>query len=1713
MPQDWRREAIPLGEAPPLWRSQAVSVDPVADAAEDAVAAASTERPDGTRKGPGFLGTLNRPDGGVSTELSIGVGLNGEETLIPMLVPTLTQQERQFLLGFDGDTKDIPKSIIDKAVKHARGRIAQGQSPFMEDRAGLFRRAGVRFMTDLASLPIEKLENFRMGLLALTPGELRETPTRRLAEQAFMLRPNRKQVLEQMVSDPRQIRPLESDLVLAARQSESVTQGFREEARRNLGLLTPPEGALEKVAEATGGLGAIVARLALITRAGRFPLSKLPKWLRPAVTFEIESQAGGGEPGHGAFLGLGMGGIGALPVRGGIKVGAQSAFLGSVIAQQGGDEVDILIGLALPPTLAIPHATRAFVTRSVRKAKTIKDLTDALENARKVREEAERKQGIVREPTEAEVREGYLRYDEKLTQVERNQRLTDIVEFRKFIQRGSSPREALALTRVGKKLPQVVGVKPIDISKVRIPTVEAIAAEAPGKELVRRPLVPAEVSRVEPSKPEPRLMSLERFAEGIKSGEFKPLGTAKSLKLEDQFQERVKRGEFVEVSGVPAPVIPERIVVVQQPGAPKIKPEPGQTLLKPIRLTRGTKSKPARQMTRQEHALALEEGRLPIKPDALSESADDQYDYLVENKFIQDPSAPLAKTTRISDINVEEQKSRTGFEAVAPALEEVAGRIAVIDNTNRRIESLNTKLQRLPKLDREILLDVKGLELSPEVVAQRHGKTTAEVLEIEERAELAIRKAMGEEPPDMTLERRRERIDPRGFIYIPIYPGSVAAQTVDASIQVANRAMNFFVRDMNNAVRRHGGQFGRDLADKFDKIATADSGFAGMFQLEQVEAQRTLNRIRDGTNKAGFDLQEPMAPPGQTWAIARIATASRLDNFIRTPAEMRVIQQVRNSNMSTANMLEQLQIPGNESGRFEITVKSGKIPFRGTPEGRTFLSFSTMEMFDIMYLGPSDPMWKVMIRGFHEANAPHEGYENLTYEGVQKIMLGIRDQVTSGDARSGFRHIGPELERFFDHRPTHLLSPITKRWVPITIVQPRKYIDTNYAKTANRSAVTSALGQDGEIIRQQRKLYLDAGGNDRVFDSAIRALSNIPLEAFNRRPGVEPPSPAVMGHALWRGYAALNNLAAQGVLSATAIVQPTELLGIGAIGGYTDLIISMAKVLPFVPGRRAVLDELTENRSRTVDVVDLTLRRDQIASSAVNVMASVLSRVHGNKFSNEFFNEVPAALLTHRRVFRMVERASKGKRVRNRDIDFIRVLGYNLGDATQLASGKGTSKEYNDAMRRGAETMVGTTSTAAQKSPFANSRTGPFLVRFSQFFTNRTRFWDRRHRIWVQDLETEKKNRARFVRSTFQYGKAMVGIQAAGIWAAYMFAYSREGPAGFKRLTQLAKSDLWEFMRMSFEYATAGPIFGAFYHTVLQGSREGEKVEDSVKQLTRVMFPVAQVFDVVNAIKGVGPYRDRSSSERVIKFIRNHLPFLNTVPGGAIMALLGEFTQDPKVTSAMRAYWTWMLDEANESVPSTGGTVGSRTKEFEQYRIHLRRAKEAQMSGEDPMPHIRKAFKADPRNLGASFKAGKLLDRDELNDEKREALEKFMGPEAYDLIKKYDVLLDQLVIKADYFSRVGAERRGIKLERENRKLNILKRINRPQARIAPKPGPSKAKIAPGREPSERLERVAVMHPSAREEFNKALAAAATAPSTSPETDDALAIALAQIPGT
>ena len=82
-------------------------------------------RLDGSRKGPGWLGTMKNKEGYDVSELSVGLP-GTEEGFYPLLTPNLSPGQVNRLIGGGGATPDM----YERSRKHAKNMEQQGKSPF-----------------------------------------------------------------------------------------------------------------------------------------------------------------------------------------------------------------------------------------------------------------------------------------------------------------------------------------------------------------------------------------------------------------------------------------------------------------------------------------------------------------------------------------------------------------------------------------------------------------------------------------------------------------------------------------------------------------------------------------------------------------------------------------------------------------------------------------------------------------------------------------------------------------------------------------------------------------------------------------------------------------------------------------------------------------------------------------------------------------------------------------------------------------------------------------------------------------------------------------------------------------------------------------------------------------------------------------------------------------------------------------------------------------------------------------------------------------------------------------------------------------------------------------------------------------------------------------------------------------------------------------------
>ena len=92
-------------------------------------------RPDGSKKGKGWLGAIDLGDGNVATEYtsqSQSVLVDGKQIDFPTLVPTLTKEEIEEMRKVMAAGKNAPNPVMQKAVDHALKRLAEGKSVFAD---------------------------------------------------------------------------------------------------------------------------------------------------------------------------------------------------------------------------------------------------------------------------------------------------------------------------------------------------------------------------------------------------------------------------------------------------------------------------------------------------------------------------------------------------------------------------------------------------------------------------------------------------------------------------------------------------------------------------------------------------------------------------------------------------------------------------------------------------------------------------------------------------------------------------------------------------------------------------------------------------------------------------------------------------------------------------------------------------------------------------------------------------------------------------------------------------------------------------------------------------------------------------------------------------------------------------------------------------------------------------------------------------------------------------------------------------------------------------------------------------------------------------------------------------------------------------------------------------------------------------------------------
>lgn len=977
----------------------------------------------------------------------------------------------------------------------------------------------------------------------------------------------------------------------------------------------------------------------------------------------------------------------------------------------------------------------------------------------------------------------------------------------------------------------------------------------------------------------------------------------------------------------------------------------------------------------------------------------------------------------------------------------------------------------------------------PEKIAEELGISVNELIGkadgepgILDNAILNIRKAAGVEPPNATVQSSFRRHNPYQFRrgMIDLYPLVRLAEFATVPFRYMGRFILIESRWMVEQMRYHGRSREVDnVANYFDRTIDTQNEYLGSFQKEQNATQKRLNRH---SKKAAWDVQHrpftdggiklEKTNSGMIPVSSRNWTVDRLQDLVegriepKNDGERVIVESARKANQSTGELFESPEVD------LQIEVAPGKfIKFRKAPGGRTFPAMPTIEHYDILFRGPKagDGLWEAMVDGYYYLNRHKKirrgGKERgLTKQDVHDKFIELREMVTEQNPSAGYRHVGAELSRFFERRPTALRSTegFTRgRRVQIMVTEPREYIDQVYLTSAIRAGFIRHFGQGGELVARLRRDYLKgATGDSWPFDNTIRAMSDIPPLLTGTGGYIRRPSPASVEYNAGRATAATIEVIKQFLLTATAFIQTSESIAIAVEGGTRRFVRGVGRMAREGLDPRThkdMRDDLIRHRAITIDVVSYMWNRAHGFTDFLNKFAAILSRLHLNKIANELFNEHPAGAQAWMMIREMVMRGASGRAPRPQDVQYLHAsLRFPLKTAERIASGKGSSEENYAAMRRASQYATATIGLRSERSPLRNLRTYRRAFPFTNFFSNRIRMFSlhsenvwKTHRAHAKAIGTknEKAARKEALYADYRMARFLVGTGLAGVVGSYIFAMLREGPIeGLKSRTREAVDDPLEFIIDAFVWGSFGPVYGAFYESFARGASSPEEPPEMLlMRLSRASMPFSIAVDTYKALRGIGPYKHRSGSERLSRFIQVHIPVLQTLPGQRAAEFLGVQMEDPKTTAALKAYSKWLYDPKNRVVPPHGGHPGTQNRRIKEITlIHLRRAREAELRGGDPWPHIAKAFDSEDGAIDIEGRIGSYTLLDGLNDEEQARLEKHIGSEKMRILRDRDLMIRLLAYQA---GRVyGRGTRLLEQKRESERVISESQTVRPRRR-------------------------------------------------------------------
>jgi hypothetical protein len=768
-------------------------------------------------------------------------------------------------------------------------------------------------------------------------------------------------------------------------------------------------------------------------------------------------------------------------------------------------------------------------------------------------------------------------------------------------------------------------------------------------------------------------------------------------------------------------------------------------------------------------------------------------------------------------------------------------------------------------------------------------------------------------------------------------------------------------------LRSHGTPAAKEAADLSQRVLDRTKAHYGA-QAPEVDAVllHGRNDPRTVTTLARHDFQR-----GQTFANNGLREMVERRAAPRDAAEAKVVEDVRALLMRSGGVLQGAGLKREGKGGVEDYV----------PREDVFPQLLHAEGVDVFRVGPASPAWGPLVEGT-------AALSKIPREAAAEYLESRWKEV------SGASGTASEIAVAAEHARQGIVLPSAVKTnggvVPILETNLVAYGKRLAHANAARAAVVEVMGQDigGKTpIADLRGRFAKETGREDVFTDSMRALHGAAIE----KPKVKPGSP---GATVARGVGAAGGLVKEAMLTATTPQQALEVLGNNAtFAGFDTWLGATFKQMRFgSEARKAALAEAEAKGQIDRSILNRTGDAGRPVSRGIGQFREVAGRATG-RIPVEQWSGTNAAFVAQAMRNRMVGRKGAAESIKGeRDVGRVMRMGFDTATARRIAYGKGTAAEYDAFLSRAPSRLIGENLLPGEQGRFEQRRWTKILP-FQRFAHMNVRDSVRVLSSSARQFKeaVQRKSWKEGVAATQNLIAHATGKAASGA-ASYLAAtYLLYGPTGLKIAWNEAEDNIVGFLgKSALTASVAGP-----YAALLRATQGNDSLANVARNVTLPGAIFAEVWDMG---AGTGRYRyAETGGEKALLLLERFAPIHKAFETGVFAFAFGNDDDAHRMEVAKSAYYRFLRDEGIEF--HAVGTVKEQTKKF-------RKAYEAVLKGdaEAASSLIKDAIAVGGKRPGASLKARTLLDKPNVKD-KREALKKRIGADAYALLETHDRLV------------------------------------------------------------------------------------------------------------